>query len=101
MNNKGIKKTRTGIKGFDDITLGGLPEGRTSLVCGGPGCGKTLFASEFIVKGATMFNEPGVFMTFEEKVEELAENVRSLGFDLIQLQKDKKVRLDYVAIERS
>jgi circadian clock protein KaiC len=101
MNNKGIKKTRTGIKGFDDITLGGLPEGRTSLVCGGPGCGKTLFASEFIVKGATMFNEPGVFMTFEEKVEELAENVRSLGFDLMQLQKDKKVRLDYVAIERS
>lgn len=101
MNKVGLKKTRTGIKGFDDITLGGLPQGRTSLVCGGPGCGKTLFATEFIVKGAMQFNEPGIFMTFEEKVEELNENVRSLGFNLMQLQKDKKIRLDYVAIERS
>ena len=68
---------------------GGLPAGRPTLLCGGPGCGKTLFAVEFIVKGATLYNEPGVFMTFEEKAEELTDNVASLGFDLDKLVKIK------------
>ena len=98
---KSIQKTRTGINGLDEITEGGLPQGRPSLVCGGPGCGKTLLAIEFIVKGATLYNEPGVFMTFEEKAEELTENVASLGFDLDKLVKHKKLRLDYVQIDRT
>ena len=96
-----LSKARTGIKGLDEITLGGLPQGRPTLVCGGPGCGKTLFSMEFLVKGATLFNEPGVFMAFEEKAEELAVNVASLGFDLAKLQKQKKMVLDFVQIERS
>ena len=96
-----LSKTKTGITGLDDITMGGLPKGRPTLVCGGPGCGKTLFSIEFLVKGATEFNEPGVFMAFEEKAEELVVNVASLGFDLEKLQKDKKIRMDYVRIERS
>ena len=96
-----IPKTKTGINGLDLITDGGLPQGRPTLVCGGPGCGKTLFAMEFIVKGATSFNEPGVFMTFEEKTSELIDNVASLGYDLEKLRKNKKIRLDYVYIERS
>ena len=98
---KSLAKSKTGITGLDEITQGGLPTGRPTLVCGGPGCGKTLFAAEFIVKGATLFNEPGVFMTFEEKAAELTANVASLGFDLDELVKDKKLRLDYVHIERA
>jgi circadian clock protein KaiC len=101
MKLKAINKTKTGINGLDEITNGGLPSGRPTLVCGGPGCGKTLFSVEFIVKGASLFNEPGVFMTFEEKTEELVDNVASLGFDLEKLQKNKKLLLDYVYIERS
>ncbi|MEO6611282.1 MAG: circadian clock protein KaiC [Chitinophagaceae bacterium] len=100
MKLKPLAKTKTGINGLDEITGGGLPTGRPTLICGGPGCGKTLFSIEFIVNGAMQFNEPGVFMTFEEKTEELVSNVASLGFDLEKLQKDKKVRLDYVYIQR-
>ena len=94
-------KTKTGISGLDQVTNGGLPQGRPTLICGGPGCGKTLLSIEFIVNGAIHYNEPGVFMTFEEKVEELAANVSSLGFDLEKLQRTRKIRLDYVYIERS
>ncbi|HZI49038.1 MAG TPA: circadian clock protein KaiC, partial [Pyrinomonadaceae bacterium] len=98
---KSLQKEPTGISGFDEITLGGLPAGRPTLICGSAGAGKTLFAMEFLVRGATLFNEPGVFMSFEESNEELATNVASLGFDLDQLVVDKKLRLDYVFIERS
>ena len=94
-------KISTGIKGLDEITEGGLPAGRPTLVCGGPGCGKTLLSLEFIVRGAMLYNEPGVFMAFEEKAEELEMNVSSLGFDLKKLQADKMVRIDHVHIERS
>ncbi|MBC8051590.1 MAG: circadian clock protein KaiC [Sphingobacteriaceae bacterium] len=94
-------KTPTGIKGLDEITGGGLPTGRPALICGGPGCGKTLMSIEFIVRGATEYNEPGVFLAFEEKVEELEMNVASLGFDLKKLQADKLVKIDHVHIERS
>ena len=99
--NIGLPKSPTGIHGFDEITLGGLPTGRPTLVCGGAGCGKTLFGIEFLVRGATQFNEPGVFMSFEETNEELTINVASLGFDLNDLIKNKKVVLDHVHIERS
>ncbi|MEI9945271.1 MAG: circadian clock protein KaiC [Chitinophagaceae bacterium] len=98
---KSISKAKTGINGLDEITEGGLPQGRPTLICGGPGCGKTLMALEFIVKGATLYNEPGVFMAFEEKASELSANVASLGFDLDKLQRSKKLRLDYVHIDRS
>src|SRR6476659_1384961 len=96
-----LPKSKTGSSGLDEITLGGIPTGRPTLICGGPGCGKTLFSIEFLVNGAAKFNEPGVFITFEEKTEELTMNVASLGFDLDKLQKEKKLRLDYVRIERS
>ena len=96
-----LRKTPTGIQGFDEITNGGLPAGRPTLVCGGAGCGKTLFGMEFIVRGATDFNEPGVFMSFEETNEELINNVISLGFDLEKLVREKKIALDHVHIERS
>src|SRR5437879_9108842 len=96
-----LPKTPTGISGLDEITGGGLPTGRPTLVAGEAGCGKTLMSIEFIVKGALNYNEPGVFMAFEEKTEELALNVASLGFDLNQLQKDKMIRLDHVHIEKS
>lgn len=97
---KPLLKTKSGIAGLDDITRGGLPMGRPTLVCGGPGCGKTLFATQFIVKGITDYDEPGLFVTFEEKAEELAQNVASLGFDLDKLQRSKKLKLDYVHLER-
>lgn len=97
----GLQKERTGISGFDEITGGGLPAGRPTLVCGSAGAGKTLFAMEFLVRGATFYNEPGVFISFEETDEELTTNVASLGFDLDQLVADKKLLLDYVFIERS
>ena len=77
-----MAKAATGISGFDEITLGGLPTGRPTLVCGGPGCGKTLFAMTFLVNGATQFDEPGVFMSFEEASEDLVQNVVSLGYDV-------------------
>jgi circadian clock protein KaiC len=96
-----ISKTLTGITGLDELTGGGIPKGRPTLICGEAGCGKTLVSLEFIVRGALDYNEPGVFMAFEEKAEELAVNVSSLGFDLEQLQTDKKLRIDYVHIDRS
>ena len=96
-----LPKTPTGIEGFDEITFGGLPTGRPTLICGGAGCGKTLFAMEFLVRGATQFDEPGVFMSFEETKEELVSNVASLGFDLEDLIQKKKIALDHVHIERS
>ena len=96
-----LPKSPTGIEGFDQITSGGLPAVRPSLVCGGAGCGKTLFAMSFLVHGATRFDEPGVFMSFEESTDELAQNVASLGFDLPALIKDKKLLLDHVRVERS
>jgi circadian clock protein KaiC len=98
---KSLPKTPTGILGLDEITQGGLPAGRPTLICGSAGSGKTLFSMEFIVRGALDHNEPGVFMAFEEKTEELTQNVASLGFDLEELQKEKLVKLDHVHIERS
>src|SRR6476661_10477132 len=79
---QGLAKAPTGIRGFDEITRGGLPRGRPTLICGGPGSGKTLFATTFLVNGAREFNEPGVLMSFEETDAELATDVGSLGFDL-------------------
>src|SRR5262245_5943588 len=96
-----LPKAATGIQGLDDITGGGLPRGRPTLVCGSAGCGKTLLAMEFLVRGATQFGEPGVFLAFEETAEELAQNVRSLGFDLEELAAEKKLLVDYVHVERS
>ena len=95
-----LPKSPTGIVGLDELTGGGLPTGRPTLICGGPGCGKTLVAMEFIVRGATQYNENGVFMSYEENAEELAQNVSSLGFDLRQLVAQKKIGMDYVRIER-
>lgn len=96
-----LSKMPTGIRGLDEITEGGLPKGRPTLICGDAGTGKTLFSLEFIINGATKYNEPGVFVAFEEKAEELAVNVASLGFDLKKLIADKKVRVDHVHIDRS
>ncbi len=98
---KPLAKAPSGIDGLDEITGGGLPRGRPTLVCGGPGCGKTLFAMEFLVRGATQYGEPGVFIAFEETAEELAANVASLGFDLPRLESRKKLAIDYVRVERS
>src|SRR3954466_11508549 len=94
-----LPKAPTGIEGLDEITGGGLPRGRPTLVCGSAGCGKTLFAMEFLVKGATEFGEPGVFLGFEESAEELAQNVRSLGFDLDRLAEEGKFIVDYVRVD--
>jgi len=96
-----LAKTRTGIAGLDEITNGGLPAGRPTLICGSAGCGKTLLAMEFLVRGATTYGEPGVFMAFEENEEELTRNVASLGFDLKALAAGKKLVLDHVRIEWS
>src|SRR5665811_979055 len=96
-----LPKCQTGIRGLDEITDGGIPKGRPTLVCGSAGCGKTLLAMEFLVRGAAQFNEPGVFMSFEESSEELAQNVASLGFDLKDLAARKKLYIDQVRIERS
>jgi len=91
----------TGIAGFDQITAGGLPRGRTTLVCGGAGCGKTLFGIEFLVNGARQYKEPGVFLAFEETADELTENVASLGFELGELIEREMIFVDFVKIDRS
>ena len=96
-----LPKSPTGIQGLDEITGGGLPRGRPTLVCGGAGCGKTLVAAEFLVRGAAQFGEPGVFMAFEETEAELKANVASLGFDLASLVRRRKILLEHVHIERS
>ncbi|MEA2691865.1 MAG: circadian clock protein KaiC, partial [Acidobacteriota bacterium] len=96
-----LVKSPTGIQGLDEVTGGGLPAGRPTLICGSAGCGKTLFALEFLIHGATEFGEPGVFFAFEEMPEELAQNVRSLGFDLDDLVRRNLLSVDYIHIERS
>ena len=96
-----LPKSPTGIPGMDDITSGGLPAGRPTLICGAAGCGKTLFAMEFLVNGAIQYGEPGVFVAFEENAAELTQNVASLGFDLNDLVKKKKLILDHIQIDRS
>ncbi|HEU5054297.1 MAG TPA: circadian clock protein KaiC [Hanamia sp.] len=96
-----LAKTPTGILGLDEITEGGLPKGRPTLICGEAGTGKTLFSLEFIINGAIKYDEPGVFVAFEEKTDELAVNVASLGFDLKKLMREKKIRVDHVRIDRS
>src|SRR5215468_5281762 len=96
-----LPKAPTGIQGLDEITEGGLPRGRPTLICGSAGCGKTLLSMEFLVRGATEFGEPGVFVTFEETSEELAQNVRSLGVDVARLAAQKKLMIDFVRVERS
>ncbi|MGM9486147.1 circadian clock protein KaiC [Ideonella sp. YS5] len=97
----GLPKAPTGIQGLDEITGGGLPRGRPTLVCGSAGCGKTMLAAEFLVRGALEHGEPGVFMMFEESAEDLRQNLRSIGFDLAALQEDGLIALDHVHIERS
>jgi circadian clock protein KaiC len=96
-----LPKALTGIRGLDEITRGGLPQGRPTLVCGGPGSGKTLLAVTFLVNGALQFDEPGVLMTFEANEEEIASDVASLGFDLPKLIETQKLAVDYVRVERS
>lgn len=96
-----LLKVPTGIAGFDAITGGGLPAGRPTLLCGGPGCGKTIFGIEFLVHGIEQFDEPGVFLAFEETQTDLTKNVASLGYDLERLCADKRLAVDYVHIDRS
>ena len=96
-----LAKVPTGIAGFDEITGGGLPAGRPSLVCGSAGCGKSLMAIEFLVRGATQFGEPGVLMTFEETAADVRKNVASLGFNIADLVARKQLVLDHVFINRS
>ena len=96
-----LPKALTGIQGLDEVTNGGLPAARPTLVSGGAGSGKTLFGLEFLVRGATQYNEPGVFMSFEESLPDLAKNAASLGFDLKRLVADKKLFLDHVYISRA
>jgi len=98
---RALPKCPTGIAGFDEITLGGLPRGRPSLICGGAGCGKTLFGIEFLARGAQDFGEPGVCISFEETAEDLAQNAISLGFDLKALERANKVVIDYIHIDKS
>ncbi|MEA2680577.1 MAG: circadian clock protein KaiC [Candidatus Binataceae bacterium] len=101
ISNRELPKTPTGIRGLDEITYGGLPKGRPSLVCGSAGCGKTLLGMEFLINGARIYNEPGVFIAFEETPEELIANVSSLGFELDRLVEKKMIALDHIRVERS
>jgi circadian clock protein KaiC len=96
-----LQKTPTGISGFDEITYGGLPSNRPTLICGDAGAGKTLFSIEFIVQGALKYKEPGVIMVFEEKAEDLEVNVASLGFSLKKLQKEGLLWIDHVHVHRN
>ena len=100
-NRRALAKSPTGIRGLDEITFGGLPRGRPTLVCGRAGCGKTLFSLEFLVHGAMQYDEPGVFIAFEETEEDLTKNVASLGYDLTELCRRKKLTIDYIRVERS
>jgi circadian clock protein KaiC len=96
-----LAKARTGVPGLDEITGGGLPAGRPTLICGGAGSGKTVLAMTVLIQGAVSFGEPGVIMSFEEDAQDLTDNVRSLGFDLAALVRDKKIAIDYVHVDRS
>ena len=98
---EGITKSATGIEGFDDLTLGGLPTGRPTLVCGSAGCGKTLFASTFLFNGARLHDEPGVFVTFEERPIDIVANVESLGFDLQGLIDQSRIHIEHIEIDPS
>ncbi|MFC7051534.1 circadian clock protein KaiC [Hansschlegelia quercus] len=97
----GISKSPTGIGGFDDLTLGGVPSGRPTLICGSAGCGKTLFASTFLINGARDHDEPGVFVTFEERPNDIVDNVASLGFAVDDMIANKKIHIEHIAIEAS
>src|SRR5215469_13914778 len=99
--NRNLPKSPTGIQGLDEITEGGLPKGRPTLVCGSAGSGKSMLGVEFLVRGATQFGEPGVLMTFEETPDDIIKNARSLGFDIDQLVAKKKLFLDHVRVERN
>src|SRR6202000_2537222 len=94
-------KTQTGVEGLDEITEGGFPKGRPTLICGGAGCGKTLLSMQFLIKGIVDYNEPGVFMSFEETDRDITLNVKSLGFDIEKLKQEKKLIIDHVRVERS
>jgi circadian clock protein KaiC len=96
-----LEKTPSGIAGLDKLTYGGLPKGRPTLICGGPGSGKTLCAMQFLVKGATDYDEPGVVLAFEETADDLAKNCAALGFSVDDLIARKKLVVDYVSVERS
>src|ERR1700751_273526 len=98
--NRALPKAPTGIAGLDEITNGGLPRGRPTLVCGSAGCGKTLLAMEFLMRGATQFGEPGAYITFEESERELAQNVRSLGFDVEAMARDRLLTFDHIHVDR-
>ena len=95
-----LQKVPTGISGLDELTRGGLPAGRPTLVCGGPGCGKTLLATTFLVRGAIDHGEPGLLVSFDERIDDLGVNVASLGFDLPSLKERGLLATDYVKIER-
>src|SRR5436853_5764804 len=99
-NSDRLAKVPTGIAGFDEITGGGLPAGRTTLICGSAGCGKSLMATEFLVRGAIEYGEPGVLMTFEESVADIRKNVSSLGFNIADMVARKQLLLDHVFINR-
>jgi len=94
-------KSKTGVDGLDEITGGGFPKGRPTLICGSAGCGKTLMGLQFLVKGITEYDEPGVFMSFEETAKDLTQNVRSLGYDLDKLVKTNKLKIDHIQIEKN
>lgn len=96
-----LEKVATGISGFDEVTLGGIPEGRTTLICGAAGCGKTLFGMQFLIRGALDHGEPGAFVAFEESEEDLAKNVASLGFDVKDLERRKLLAVDHIRVERA
>lgn len=96
-----LKKVPTGISGFDDVTLGGIPEGRTTLVCGAAGCGKTLFGMQFLIRGVLGHGEPGAFVAFEETEDDLAKNVASLGFNVRELEQKKLLAVDHIRVDRN
>src|SRR3954471_17338626 len=100
MRPRTLQKCPTGISGLDEITGGGLPRGRPTLVCGGPGCGKSLFALEFLVHGA-LRGESGVFATFEETEEDIIKNVASLGYDVADLVRRQRLAVEYIRVERA
>src|SRR5258706_12359684 len=98
---RSLPKCPTGIAGFDEIAVGGLPRGRPTLICGGAGCGKTLFGIEFLARGAEQFGEPGVCISFEETAEDLTQNSISLGFDLKALEQAKMLVVDHIRVDKS
>jgi circadian clock protein KaiC len=100
-SNQELAKSPTGVQGLDEITNGGLPKGRPTLICGGAGSGKTLLAASFLLNGVVQYDEPGILMTFEETGEELASDLASLGYDLGKLVREGKLIVDYVRVERS